>query len=97
MLCFSFVFFTEKNPISYNGKSYARYSLTNPFERHLSIAVSVRTVQATGNLMYAAGIRDYSILEASKFVKFEWYVFLNFGNLHFCLFLFVPSLLKKLV
>lgn len=56
-------FFAEKNPISYNGKSYARYSLTNPFERHLSIAISVRTVQATGNLMYASGIRDYSILE----------------------------------
>ncbi|XP_042896565.1 fat-like cadherin-related tumor suppressor homolog isoform X3 [Parasteatoda tepidariorum] len=55
--------YEEKNPISYNGKSYARYSLANPFERHLSIAVSVRTVQATGNLMYAAGIRDYSILE----------------------------------
>lgn len=61
----SIFFFTEKNPISYNGKSYARYSLTNPFERHLSIAISVRTVQATGNLMYAAGIRDYSILEVT--------------------------------
>ncbi|XP_035227160.1 fat-like cadherin-related tumor suppressor homolog isoform X3 [Stegodyphus dumicola] len=62
-ICRGSTCYEEKNPISYNGKSYARYSLTNPLERHLSIAVSVRTVQATGNLMYAAGIRDYSILE----------------------------------
>ncbi|KAF8791564.1 Fat-like cadherin-related tumor suppressor [Argiope bruennichi] len=62
-ICRGSTCYEEKNPISYNGKSYARYSLTNPFERHLSIAVSVRTVQATGNLMFAAGIRDYSILE----------------------------------
>ncbi|KAG8191614.1 hypothetical protein JTE90_018546 [Oedothorax gibbosus] len=62
-ICRGSTCYEEKNPISYNGKSYARYSLTNPFERHLSIAVSVRTVQSTGNLMYAAGIRDYSILE----------------------------------
>ncbi|XP_054721928.1 LOW QUALITY PROTEIN: fat-like cadherin-related tumor suppressor homolog [Uloborus diversus] len=65
-ICRGSTCYEEKNPISYNGKSYARYSLTNPFERHLSIAVSVRTVQATGNLMYAAGIRDYSILEITN-------------------------------
>lgn len=52
--------------MSFGGKSYAHYSLTNPMDRRLTLALMMRTVQTTGNIMYSAGARDYSILEVSN-------------------------------
>lgn len=55
--------YEEKHPISFGGKSYAHYTLTNPMDRRITLALRLRTMQSTGNLMYSAGARDYSILE----------------------------------
>ncbi|KAG0414954.1 hypothetical protein HPB47_007882, partial [Ixodes persulcatus] len=55
--------YEEKHPMSFGGKSYAHYSLVAPMDRRLTLALMLRTVQATGNIVYSAGARDYSILE----------------------------------
>ncbi|XP_043267899.1 fat-like cadherin-related tumor suppressor homolog isoform X3 [Venturia canescens] len=60
--------YIPRNPISFSGKSYARYKidkskLRQTIEDRLSLSLRVRTVQPTGNLMYASGKIDYNILE----------------------------------
>ncbi|XP_022242412.1 fat-like cadherin-related tumor suppressor homolog [Limulus polyphemus] len=69
--------YEEKHPIYFSGKSYTHYELNIPLNRHLSVALRIRTKLATGNLMYAAGLRDYSILEVvNGFVQFRF----DFGS-----------------
>ncbi|XP_046748553.1 fat-like cadherin-related tumor suppressor homolog isoform X2 [Diprion similis] len=60
--------YIPRNPISFSGKSYARYKIDTSLTKHtiedrLSLSLRIRTVQPTGNLMYAAGQIDYNILE----------------------------------
>lgn len=60
--------YIPRNPISFSGKSYASYKLDKSqirqtMEDQLSLSLRIRTVQPTGNLMYAAGKVDYNILE----------------------------------
>ncbi|XP_053598514.1 fat-like cadherin-related tumor suppressor homolog isoform X2 [Microplitis demolitor] len=60
--------YVPRNPISFGGKSYARYKIDHAqirqtIEDRLSLSLRIRTVQPTGNLMYAAGKIDYNILE----------------------------------
>uniref|UniRef100_T1J1P1 Uncharacterized protein n=1 Tax=Strigamia maritima TaxID=126957 RepID=T1J1P1_STRMM len=55
--------YKEKKPITFHGKSYARYTLVNPMDKRFSLKFYVRTSQPTGCLKYAAGRVDYSILE----------------------------------
>ncbi|XP_026296983.1 fat-like cadherin-related tumor suppressor homolog isoform X4 [Apis mellifera] len=60
--------YIPRNPISFSGKSYARYRIDKAhirqtIEDRLSLSLRIRTVQLTGNLMYAAGKVDYNILE----------------------------------
>ncbi|XP_014488108.1 PREDICTED: fat-like cadherin-related tumor suppressor homolog [Dinoponera quadriceps] len=60
--------YIPRNPISFSGKSYARYKIDKALirqtiEDRLNLSLRIRTVQPTGNLMYAAGKVDYNILE----------------------------------
>ncbi|CAH0554100.1 unnamed protein product, partial [Brassicogethes aeneus] len=57
--------YIARNPISFSGKSYSQYRIINKksIEDQLSLSLRVRTVQPTGNLMYAAGKVDYNVLE----------------------------------
>ncbi|XP_054014590.1 fat-like cadherin-related tumor suppressor homolog isoform X2 [Hylaeus anthracinus] len=60
--------YIPRNPISFSGKSYARYRIDKTLirqiiEDRLSLSLRIRTVQLTGNLMYAAGKVDYNVLE----------------------------------
>lgn len=55
--------YEPRQPLSFTGKSYAQYMLGTSIDRHLTINVKVRTVHPTGNVMFAAGRVDYSILE----------------------------------
>nr|XP_031838717.1 fat-like cadherin-related tumor suppressor homolog isoform X2 [Nomia melanderi] len=60
--------YIPRNSISFSGKSYARYRIDKTLirqtiEDRLSLSLRIRTVQLTGNLMYAAGKVDYNILE----------------------------------
>ncbi|KAG8186896.1 hypothetical protein JTE90_023783 [Oedothorax gibbosus] len=55
--------YDEKTPVSFQGKSYMSYVLNKPIDHHMSLVVQFRTKQATGNLLYASGVRDYFILE----------------------------------
>ncbi|GFQ74088.1 fat-like cadherin-related tumor suppressor homolog [Trichonephila clavata] len=55
--------YEEKTPVSFQGKSYMSYVLNKPVDHHMSLVMQFRTKQATGNLLYAAGVRDYFILE----------------------------------
>lgn len=72
-VCHDQICYEEKSPISFNGRTYARYTLSNPIDRHLSVALYLKTVQITGNLMFAAGARDYSILEiVNGFVQYKF-------------------------
>lgn len=57
-----------KNPVTFKSKSYIQYRMEETaakkaLEEHLILTLRVRTVQPTGNLMYAAGKVDYNILE----------------------------------
>ncbi|XP_066149601.1 fat-like cadherin-related tumor suppressor homolog isoform X2 [Euwallacea fornicatus] len=57
--------YIARNPLSFSGKSYSQYRIINKksIEDRLSLSLRVRSVQPTGNLMYAAGKVDYNILE----------------------------------
>ncbi|KAJ8953022.1 hypothetical protein NQ318_015384 [Aromia moschata] len=57
--------YIARNPISFSGKSYSQYRIINKksIEDKLSLSLRIRTVQPTGNLMYAAGKVDYNVLE----------------------------------
>ena len=61
--------YIARNPISFSGKSYSQYRIINKksIEDQLSLSLRIRTVQPTGNLMYAAGKVDYNILEVTRF------------------------------
>lgn len=54
--------------MSFTGKSYAQYRVDKSLvkktlEDQLSLSLRIRTMQPTGNLMYASGKVDYNILE----------------------------------
>jgi protocadherin Fat 1/2/3 len=60
--------YIPRNPISFSGKSYARYKIDKmlarqTIENRLSLSLRVRSVQPTGCLMYASGKVDYNVLE----------------------------------
>lgn len=57
--------YIPRNPISFSGKSYSQYRIINKksIEEEFSLSLRIRTLQPTGNLMYAAGSVDYNILE----------------------------------
>lgn len=60
--------YVPRNPVSFAGKSYAQYRVDKTLakktlEDQLVFTLRVRTVQQTGNLMFAAGKVDYNILE----------------------------------
>lgn len=59
--------YIPRNPISFSGKSYSQYRIINKksIEEEFSLSLRIRTMQPTGNLMYAAGNVDYNILEVS--------------------------------
>ncbi|XP_023289907.1 fat-like cadherin-related tumor suppressor homolog isoform X2 [Orussus abietinus] len=57
-----------RNPISFGGKSYARYRIDKSLVRQtvedrVSLSLRARTVQPTGSLMFASGKVDYNVLE----------------------------------
>lgn len=71
--------YIARNPISFSGKSYSQYRIINKksIEDQLSLSLRIRTVQPTGNLMYAAGKVDYNILEVSTVIcKCTIYIYL---------------------
>ncbi|KAJ4440956.1 hypothetical protein ANN_10805, partial [Periplaneta americana] len=60
--------YIPRNPVSFTGKSYAQYRVDKSLvkktlEDQLSLSLRIRTMQPTGNLMYAAGKVDYNVLE----------------------------------
>lgn len=60
--------YVPKNPVTFNRKSYIQYRMEKTaakkaLEEHLIFSLHIRTVQPTGNLMYASGKIDFSILE----------------------------------
>nr|CAD7395413.1 unnamed protein product [Timema poppensis] len=60
--------YIPRNPVSFRGKSYAHYRidkalLRKTMEEQLNLSLRIRTVNPTGNLMYATGKVDYNILE----------------------------------
>ncbi|XP_068085238.1 fat-like cadherin-related tumor suppressor homolog [Anabrus simplex] len=60
--------YIPRNPVSFTGKSYAQYRVDKSLaktilENQMSLSLRIRTMQPTGNLMYAAGKVDYNILE----------------------------------
>lgn len=60
--------YVPRNPVSFSGKSYAQYKIDKvlakkTLEDQLVFTLRIRTVQPTGNVMYAAGKVDYNILE----------------------------------
>ncbi|XP_037031417.1 fat-like cadherin-related tumor suppressor homolog isoform X7 [Bradysia coprophila] len=60
--------YIPRNPVSFSGKSYAQYRIDKTLakktlEDQLIFTTRIRTIQPTGNIMYAAGKVDYNILE----------------------------------
>lgn len=61
----------EVNPISFQGTSYARYTLTKSNIEKISLRL--RTTQSKANIMFSSGSKDYSVLEISSgFVQFKF-------------------------
>lgn len=63
--------YIPRNPVSFSGKSFAQYQIEKSIakkalEEEMSMSLRIRTVQQTGNLMYAAGKVDFNILEVIK-------------------------------
>ncbi|CRK90602.1 CLUMA_CG004304, isoform A [Clunio marinus] len=60
--------YNPRNPVTFSGKSYAHYKIDKnlsrkTLEEQIQLQMRIRTVQLTGNLMYASGKIDYMILE----------------------------------
>lgn len=60
--------YLPKSPVTFNSKSYIQYRMEKTaakkaLEEHLTFTLHIRTIQPSGNLMYAAGKVDYNILE----------------------------------
>lgn len=60
--------YNPRNPVTFSGKSYAHYKIDKnlarkTLEEQIQLQLRVRTVQLTGNLMYASGKVDYMVLE----------------------------------
>jgi protocadherin Fat 1/2/3 len=53
------------NPMTFSGESYAEYIALRSIERHLSVSLSLKTRSPSGNIMFARGAVDYSVLEVS--------------------------------
>lgn len=70
--------YVSKNPVTFTGKSFAHYRIDKnqtrkKLEEQTQLQMRVRTVQLSGNLMYAAGKVDYMILEIQNgFVQFRF-------------------------
>lgn len=63
--------YAPKNPVTFTSKSYALYSIDKSLARkaledQIYLQLRIRTVQPTGNLMFAAGRVDYNILEVQN-------------------------------
>ena len=61
-------------PLSFKGKSYAQYSISQQDERNsLLLSLYIRTRHPVGVIVYASGEVDYSILEVSGgHVQYRW-------------------------
>ncbi|XP_046394541.1 fat-like cadherin-related tumor suppressor homolog isoform X2 [Ischnura elegans] len=60
--------YIPRNPVSFSGKSHAHYRVEKShvkrvLEQRLNLSLRIRTVQPTGNLMFAEGKVDYNALE----------------------------------
>lgn len=72
--CYGESCFRPNNPVFFGGKSYAQYKVNKEnvngkrlLEDQLTLSMRLRTVNPSGNLMYAAGKIDYNILEVCSF------------------------------
>lgn len=60
--------YIPRNPISFSGSSSAQYRIDKAvvkraLENEMRLSLRIRTVQQTGNLLYAAGKVDFNSLE----------------------------------
>ncbi|ESO94055.1 hypothetical protein LOTGIDRAFT_104487 [Lottia gigantea] len=53
----------RNQPMTFNGKSFARWTLTETTEKRLTLSLRFRTRKPSCNVMYTTGQVDYSILE----------------------------------
>jgi hypothetical protein len=49
--------------ISLDGTGYVQYTLANPFDRRLELAIELKTVSSDGVLLHGRGTHDYHTLE----------------------------------
>lgn len=79
-----------RNPVAFSGKSYAQYKIINKkfVEKQQNLSMRLRTLHPNGNLMYAAGRIDYTILEVSLGKKYFLLLCMSESIvfLFFCLF-----------
>ena len=63
------MFLTGDKPMTFSGKSYARWTLQDSFtiESRLSLSLKIKTRKQVATIMYAKGKVDYSILEVRRF------------------------------
>lgn len=55
-------------PMTFSGKSYAKWTLQDAFtiEQRLTLSLRIKTRKQLATIMYAKGKVDYSILEVKK-------------------------------
>lgn len=55
--------YIERHPLNFDERSYAHYELNHGIDKRLMFSGRVRTFQQSGVILYAAGQRDYAVLE----------------------------------
>uniref|UniRef100_A0A914UQL5 Uncharacterized protein n=1 Tax=Plectus sambesii TaxID=2011161 RepID=A0A914UQL5_9BILA len=59
--------------ISLDGNGYVQYTLANPFDRRLELAIEMQTVASDGVLLYGRGVHDYHALELhGGYLEYRW-------------------------
>ena len=56
-------YLADVQPLAFGGSSYVAWRVTVSMQRHMSLTLDIKTVQANARLMHAVGNLDYSIVE----------------------------------
>lgn len=68
------IFISGDKPMTFAGKSYARWTLQDAFtiEKQLRLSLRIKTRKQVATIMFAKGKVDYSILEVRVHLYFNF-------------------------
>lgn len=79
--------YSLEHPVTFAGKSYAKWKLQHSTKKRFSLRFRLRTRQTSATLMYAKGKVDYSILKVRQLRLVSWLI----GCLFVCFIFWLVS------